>query len=254
MPLQKVQLRPGIVRDTTNYSNEGGWYECDKIRFFSGYPQKIGGWVKSSPQTFLGTCRQLWNWITSFTDNLLAVGTNRKVYIEAGTVFYDITPIRTTLVSPATDDCIETTNGSNVVTVNVSGHGCETGAFVTISGVTGDVGGIPDAEINAEHEVTRVDADIFTFVVATAATSTVAAGGGNSISIACQINPGFASATEGYGWGTGGWGDDGWGLSSAQPVFLPQRDWFFDNFDNDLVMNIRVETNPSGKAIGGPIY
>ena len=254
MPLQKVQLRPGIVRDTTNYSNEGGWYECDKVRFFSGFPQKIGGWVKSSPQTFLGTCRQLWNWITSFTDNLLAVGTNRKVYIEAGTVFYDITPIRTTLVSPDTDNCIETTNGSNVVTVNISGHGCETGAFVTISGVTGNVGGIPNAEINAEHEVTRVDADIFTFVVATAATSTVAAGGGSGISIACQINPGFASATEGYGWGTGGWGDNGWGQSSAQPVFLPQRDWFFDNFDNDLVMNIRIESNPTGKAIGGPIY
>jgi hypothetical protein len=254
MPLQKVQLRPGIVRDTTNYSNEGGYFDCDKIRFFSGFPQKIGGWVRTSPNNFLGTCRQMWNWITSFVDNFLAVGTNRKVYIEAGTVFYDITPIRTTLVSPATDNCIETVNGSTTVIVNVSGHGCETGAFVTISGVTGDVGGIPDAEINAEHEVTRIDSDIFTFVVATAATSTVSAGGGTSISIACQINPGLASTTEGYGWGTGGWGIVGWGQSSAQPVFLPQRDWFFDNFDNDLVMNIRVEVNPVGKPTGGPIY
>ena len=197
MPLQKIQLRPGIVRDTTNYTNEGGWYECDKVRFFSGYPQKIGGWIKTSPSNFIGTCRQLWNWITSFTDNFLALGTNRKVYIEAGTVFYDITPIRTTLVSPATDDCIETTDTSTTVTVNVTGHGCETGAYVTISGVTGDVGGIPDAEINAEHVVTRVSADIFTFVVSTAATSTVAAGGGSSISIACQINPGFNRTTEG---------------------------------------------------------
>jgi hypothetical protein len=69
MPLQKIQLRPGIVRDTTNYSNEGGWFECDKIRFFSGFPQKIGGWVKTSPLSFIGVCRQLWNWITSFSDN-----------------------------------------------------------------------------------------------------------------------------------------------------------------------------------------
>ena len=123
MPLQKIQLRPGIVRDTTNYTNEGGWYECDKVRFFSGYPQKIGGWVKTSPSNFIGTCRQLWNWVTSFQDNFLAVGTNLKVYIEAGSVFYDITPLRTTLVSPATDDCIETTTGSATVIVNVTAMG-----------------------------------------------------------------------------------------------------------------------------------
>jgi hypothetical protein len=254
MPLQKIQLRPGIVRDTTNYSNEGGWFECDKIRFFSGFPQKIGGWVKTSPLSFIGVCRQLWNWITSFSDNFLAVGTNIKVYIEAGSVFYDITPLRTTLVSPATDNCVETTSGSTTVTINVVGHGCDDGAYVTISGVTGDVGGVPDAQINAEHEITRIDNDIFTITVTTAASSTVASGGGTSISIECQINPGLAITTAGYGWGTGGWGISSWGLSSNTPIFLPQRDWFFDNFDNDLVMNIRSEVNASGKAQGGPIY
>ena len=262
MPLQKVQLRPGIVRDTSNYSNEGGWFECDKIRFFSGYPQKIGGWIKTAPSTFIGTCRQMWNWITSFTDNFLAVGTNRKVYIEVGTVYYDITPIRITLVSGGTVDpvtgstnnCVETTINSTTVIINVLGHGCDDGAYVTISGVSGDVGGIPDAEINTEHEITFIDADSFSITVTTAATSTVAAGGGPSISIACQINPGFASTTAGYGWGTGGWGISGWGLSGAQPVYLPQRDWFFDNFDNDLVMNIRVELSPQAKPVGGPIY
>jgi hypothetical protein len=264
MPLQKIVLRPGIVRDTSNYSNEGGWFECDKIRFFSGYPQKIGGWIKTAPSTFIGTCRQMLNWVTSFTDNFLALGTNKKVYIEVGSTYYDITPLRITLISGgtlsplpvtgSTDNCIETTNGSTTVTINVTAHGCETGAYVTISGVTGDVGGVPDAEINIEHEVTRVDANIFTITVTTAATSTVAAGGGTSIDIACQINPGFALTTAGYGWGTGGWGDDGWGLSSSQPIYLPQRDWFFDNFDNDLVMNIRAEVNAAAKAVGGPIY
>jgi hypothetical protein len=254
MSLQKIQLRPGIVRDTTNYSNEGGWFECDKIRFFSGYPQKIGGWVKTSPFSFLGVCRQLWNWITSFSDNFLAVGTNIKVYIEAGSVFYDITPLRTTLVSPATNNCVETTSGSTTVTINVTSHGCENGAYVTISGVTGDVGGVPDAQINAEHEITKIDSDSFTITVTTAASSTVASGGGTSIDIECQLNPGLAVTTAGYGWGIGLWGVPSWGLSSNTPIFLPQRDWFFDNFDNDLVMNIRSEVNANGKAQGGPIF
>jgi len=262
MPFLKLKFRPGINRDTTNYANEGGWFECDKIRFFSGYPQKIGGWVEATSERFVGTCRQFWNWITSYTDNLLAVGTNAKVYIEAGGLFYDITPLRDTLSTPATDDCVATTDTFNIVTINVTAHGCLVGDYVTISGVTGDVGGIPDAEINAEHIVLTVpNADSFTIQVATAATSTVASGGGNTIDIECQIHPGFPSITAGYGWGTGGWSgvtssnpNTGWGLASPTPVFLPQRDWWFDNFDNDLVMNIRSDVTGGGVAVGGPIY
>ena len=253
MPFIKLQFKQGVNRDQTNYTGEGGWWDGDKIRFFSGYPQKIGGWFKATSETFIGTCRQLFNYITSFTDNFLAVGTNIKVYIEVGGYFYDITPLRTTLTTSATDNCIETTSGSNVVTINVTGHGCTNGAYVTISGVTGDVGGIPDAEINTEHKITLVDANEFTITVATNATSTVASGGGTSIDIACQINPGFASVEEGYGWGTSSWGSDGWGLASSTPVSLPQRDWWFDNFENDLFMNIRSEVGTSG-IVGGPIY
>jgi len=245
MPFLKLQFRPGFVRDTTNYANEGGWYDGDKVRFFSGYPQKLGGWVETTSQRFIGTSRELWNWITSFGDNFLAVGTNVKVYIEVGGIYYDITPLRESFATPDTDDCIETVNASDVVIVNITAHGCFTGDYVTISGVTGDVGDIPDAEINTEHQITVIDANSFSFTVATAATSTVAGGGGSSIDVECQIHPGFASATLGYGWGTGGWnGDFGWGLSGPIPVLLQQRDWWFDNFDNDLVMNIR----------NGPIY
>jgi hypothetical protein len=240
MPFLKLLFKPGVNRDVTNYADEGGWYECDKVRFFSGFPQKLGGWVKATSETFIGTSRQLWNWITSTQDNLLGVGTNRKLYIEVGGYFYDITPIRDTLTTPDTDDCVYTTSGSNVVEIRVTGHLCDTGAFVTISGVTGNVGGIPDAEINAEHEITVLDANTFTFLVATSATSTVSGGGGNSIDIECQINPGNAAVTEGYGWGVGEWnGNFGWGLSGPTPIFLPQRDWFMDNFDNDFVANIR---------------
>ena len=256
MPFTKLKFRPGIVRDTTNYANEGGWYECDKIRFFSGYPQKIGGWVESTSQRFIGTCRQMWNWVTSFTDNFLAVGTNKKVYIEVGGGFYDITPLRTTLGNPDTNNCIETTNGSNIVTINVIGYGCLAGEYVRISGVTGDVGGIPDAEINTFQEVLTVPtADSFTIQVSTSATSTVASGGGTNIVIECQIRTGFSSVTAGYGWGTGAWnGNYGWGLSSPTPIYFPQRDWWFDNFDNDLVMNIRAIVTDTGLATGGPIY
>ena len=256
MPFTKLKFRPGINRDTTNYANEGGWYECDKIRFFSGYPQKIGGWIESTSNRFSGTCRQMWNWITSYTDNFLAVGTNSNVYIEVGGGFYDITPLRATFGTPDTDDCVETTNTSRIVTINVVGHGCLAGESVRLSGVTGDVGGIPDSEINNFHEILTVpDPDSFTIEVTTAATSTVAAGGGSNIVLDCLIRPGFASNTAGYGWGTGAWnGNYGWGLSSPTPIYFPQRDWWFDNFDNDLVMNIRADTTNTGIATGGPIY
>jgi hypothetical protein len=245
VPFLKLNFRPGISRDTTNYSNEGGWYECDKIRFFSGFPQKLGGWVRSSPYTFLGVCRQICSWATSYADSFLALGTNIKVYIEAGAVFFDITPLRTTLATPATNNCVSTTSGSSVVTITVTGHGCTTGDYVTISGVTGTVGGIPNSEINAEHEVTVLNVNAFTITVATAASSTVASGGGTAISIACQISTGPAVTEYGYGWGAGSWNANiGWGTSSSSPINYPQRDWWFDNFDNDLVMNIRR----------GPIY
>ena len=253
MAFLKLNFRPGVNRDQTSYAGEGGWYECDKIRFLSGFPQKLGGWRKSTTQTFIGVCRQMWNWITSYTDNLLALGTNKKVYIEVGGDFYDITPLRTTLTTPATNNCVDTTNGSKTVNINVTSHGCQTGDYVTISGVTGNPGGVPNTEINAEHVVTVVDANNFTITVTTAATSTTSNGGGTAISIACQISPGFAITTAGYGWNTGTWGTVGWGLSSTQPVYLPQRDWWFDNFDNDLVMNIRSQV-VSGDPIGGPIY
>ena len=245
MSFLKLVFKPGINRDQTNYSGEGGWSDGDKIRFFSGYPQKLGGWQKTTSETFIGVCRQVWNWITSFTDNFLGVGTDIKLYIEVGGQFYDITPLRATLATPATDDCIETTSGSTTITVNVTAHGCLSGDYVTISGVTGDVGGVPDAEINAEHVITRVDDDIFTFTVATAATSTVAAGGGSSIDIECQIHPGYPLTTAGYGWGASAWnGGYPWGLGGPTPIDLLQRDWFLDNFENDLVANIRR----------GPIY
>jgi hypothetical protein len=242
MPFQKLQFKPGVNRDQTNYTNEGGWNECDKIRFRSGFPEKIGGWVKSTPEFMLGVCRQLFGWITSYADNFLACGTNKKVYIEVGGYFYDITPLRAgspTFATPTTDNCFSTTSGSSIVTVAITGSVAEAGNYVTFTGAN-SIGTITAALLNRNHEIqTAINANAFTIDVGTAA-NTTGAGGGTTINAAFEIDVGFASATLGYGWGTGVWNDNyGWGLSSPDPVNLEQQDWWFDQFDNDLVMNIR---------------
>jgi hypothetical protein len=237
MPLQKLQFKPGLNRDQTNYTNEGGWNECDKIRFRSGYPQKIGGWLRYGLFTVVGVCRQVFNWVTTTSDNYLALGTSSKLYIESGQTLYDITPIRATFVSPATNGCFTTVSGSKTVTVAISGHGATDGSYVTFSGAVA-VGGITATNLNTEFIVALVDSNSFTITAATAASSS-ASGGGSSIAAAFQINIGNDNSAIGYGWGAGSWSTVGWGLGAATPVFGPQQDWFLQNFDDDLVANIR---------------
>ena len=94
MPLKKIVFKPGVNRENTRYTTEGGWYECDKIRFRQGTPEKIGGWQQFTASTFLGVCRSLWNWVTLAGLNVISVGTNLKYYIESGGTYYDITPLR----------------------------------------------------------------------------------------------------------------------------------------------------------------
>lgn len=238
MPIVKLQFTPGINRDKTNYSGEGGWWDCDKVRFREGYPQKIGGWRKVTPQPFLGVCRQMCNWITSFEDNLLALGTHRKLYIEAGSIFYDITPIRDTFTGLTNP--VATTNGSDIVTLNITAHGAEVGAFVVISGLSENIGGI---SLNGSHKVIEViDNNSLKIKAPSAATATTT--GGSSGTYAFEINPGTPVVTKGYGWGIDGWGIMPWGLGGTNPVFLESRDWFLCNLDNDLIANIRK----------GPVY
>ena len=243
MPLQKLQFRPGLNKDQTNYSNEGGWFECDKVRFRSGYPQKIGGWLRYGIFTVVGICRQTFNWVTTASNNYLALGTSKKLYIEAGQNLYDITPIRQNFATPATDNCFTTVDGSKKVTVTITAHGAIDGDYVTFSGVVGSIGGIPEAEFNAEFIVDQVTVNTFTIVTTTAATSATS-GGGTTITAAFQINTGLDNSIFGYGWGAGAWDRGAWGSGSAEPIFESQRDWFLQNFDDDLVANIR----------NGPIY
>jgi hypothetical protein len=240
MAFIKLQFKPGVNRDQTDYSNEGGWYECDKIRFRSGYPEKIGGWTKPTPNTFEGVCRQMWNWITTFNDNFLALGTDSKVYIENGGYYYDITPFDP--VPLAGSNTFAVTNTFAVVTVTTTTalpSWVVTGEPVLVAGFASTLGGIPIAELNATHIITKTGANSFTFTVATPASSTTSVTG-SGYTVQTEIEPGNAITIAGLGWGVGAWGRDAWGLGSTTGgINLPQRDWFFDNFDNDLVMNIR---------------
>jgi len=245
MPLSRLQFKPGLNRDQTNYAGEGGFYECDKIRFRSGFPQKIGGWLRYGLFTLAGICRQMYNYITTESDNIMGMGTNEKLYIEIGGNLVDITPLRVTLTTPTTDNCFDTTNLSRIVNVNINSHGATAGSYVTFSGVVGPIGGIPQAEFNAEFQIqTVVDGNNFTIQTTSAATSTTTNGGGTAITAAFQINIGNPYIAYGYGWGAGAWGRLTWGEGALTPVVDQQRDWFMDNFDNDLIANIR----------NGPIY
>lgn len=248
MAFIKLQFRAGVNRDQTNYTNEGGWFACDKIRFRSGFPQKLGGWMRSTSETFVGVCRQLFGWITSFGDNFLAVGTSKKVYINTGSQYYDITPLKeTTAPGAVTFSAVTTAPFSSIITVNDTNSNVEAGDFVTFSGATSLGGNITAAVLNQEYEVYQaISANQYTIIAKNPTTGAVVTSnasdsgtGGSSTVGAYQIPIGYDITTYGYGWGAGSWGSSPWGLGASAPIVLPQRDWWFDNFDNDLVMNIR---------------
>jgi hypothetical protein len=232
MPLSKLQFRPGINRESTTYANEGGFYSCDKIRFRSGYPEKLGGWANQSQNyTFNGVPRTLWNWATFSGENLLGVSTNQKYLIEYGSKYFDVTPIRSTATLGSNPFAV--VSGSKVVTVTHVAHGATRGSFVTFAGATA-VGGIT---ISGEYEiVTTVDADSYKIVNPTAASSP-GSGGGSSVVAEYQLNAGNAVYTTGSGWGVPPWGSGGWG--SATAVGIPMTLWSQDNFEENLIIATR---------------
>jgi hypothetical protein len=240
MPLSKLVFKPGINRDQTNYASEGGWYDMDKVRFRSGFPEKLGGWTVNTVEPYYGVARSLFSWNTTDGGDPIGIGTNEKIYVAIGANLIDITPIRITYThstTPTTDNCFGTTNTLTTVTVTITGHGATEGAWVTFSGATGPVGGIPASDLNQEFKIFNVTANTFDITVATAATSTTT-GGGTAINAAFQINIGDTSTTVGYGWGAGAWGRSSWGSSSSVPIYTLPRLIFQDNFNNDLVFNI----------------
>tara|TARA_R110000744_G_scaffold195119_1_gene314062 strand:+ start:135 stop:1970 length:1836 start_codon:yes stop_codon:yes gene_type:complete len=225
MPLKKLQLKAGINRENTRYTSEGGWYDCDKIRFRQGTPEKIGGWQRISSSTFLGVCRSLWSWITLGNASLVGVGTNLKFYIEVGGIYNDITPLRSTvtLTNP-----FETTNGSPIVEVTDTNSGYITGDFVTFSGASA-VGGLT---LNAEYQLTETNtANVYAIDAGTNASSS--ATGGGTVTAKYQINTGPSFAVPKVGWGAGDWSSAAWGVGqlSADSIRL----WSQANFGEDLI-------------------
>ena len=253
MTLQKLQLRPGINKESTTLANEGTWFEMDKVRFRSGYPEKIGGWTLDTGTTnsaltppagsFWGVCRSLFNWVTLSGYNLLGVGTNLKFYIQNGTIgiFYDITPIR--LVDSVAANAFTTVNASTTVTVNDTSHGAATGDFVTISGVGGAINGIPATALNQEFQLTVLTANTYNIVVSSPATSSGTTG---AATFTYQISIGPEIFTAPNGWGAGGWGGvtgsstpTGWGLSATTGIASQLRLWSQSNYGEDLIFNPR---------------
>jgi hypothetical protein len=233
MPLQKILFKPGVNKENTRYTTEGGWYECDKIRFRQGNPEILGGWQRISSNTYNGVCRSLWNWTTLGNFNLVGVGTNTKFYIQNGGAYYDITPIRTT-VTLGTNPF--TGNGTTTVTVTATSHGATTGTFVTFSGVTGTYASV----LNAEFQLTVITDNSYSITTP----SVVAAGatGGASVSAAYQINAGPAFAVPLTGWGAGTWGSGAWGTGNTTSTNLQL--WSQINYGEDLIFGPR----------GGGIY
>ena len=235
MPLQKLELRPGINRESTTYANEGGFYACDKVRFRSGYAEKIGGWINQSTNTFNGVCRSLFNWITLASDNLLGVGTNSKIYVENAGIYHDITPLAQTITLP--NNPFATTLGSYLVTVTTtSPHNISVGTYVTFSGVSGS-GIVNGVTLNGNFEVLTVPTSTsFTILGAVVATST-GSGGGAAVSAAVEISAGNATFSLGLGWGGGPWGFGGWGVGST--IATQIRLWSQDNDRENLLFNPR---------------
>ena len=237
MALQKLQFRPGVIRDVTGYTNEGGWRDSNLIRFRLGFPQSIGGWTKYAPNDqFIGTCRSMLNWVTLNSSNLLAFGTNQKFYIEEGGVNHDVTPIRkvSSLSNPFT-----ATTGSSVISVLDAGHGCTNGDYVTFTGSATLGGNITAAVLNQEFSIAYVDASNYTITVNATANSSDTGKGGAGVVAAYQINIGLDTQVGGNGWGAGTWGRGAWGSAATTTVGNTLRLWAEDNYGEDLVFNVR---------------
>jgi hypothetical protein len=239
MPLSKLQFKPGINREGTNYSNEGGWFDGDKIRFRSGYVERIGGWTRVTSNVFSGTARKIYDFVTNDSQNLLFIGTEKKALLENASTINDITPIRSTLNLGS--DPINTSGGagSGIVTVTTqTAHGAATGDFVTFASLT-TTDGITAAQLNIEHEITSIPSTTtFTITTAGAATSGTTAGGGSSGTAAFQIAIGINTTILGSGWSSGTWGRFTWGSASGSLAGQTLRLWAADNFGEDLIFNI----------------
>ena len=259
MPLTKLQFRPGVNRETTSYTNEGGWFDVDKVRFRFGMPEKIGGWEKFSGFSYLGTARAMHPWVALDNGRFIGIGTSLKYYLnQDGGSFSDITPIRST--TSAGDVTFAASNGSATITVTDTAHGAVSGDFVTFSGAASLGGNITAGVLNQEYNITEVlTGDTYTIAARTAGTSIAditvngalsptpvtanssdTGNGGSSTVGTYQISIGLDTSTFGAGWGIGFWGRGTWNSAATTPLVTSTlRVWSHDNFGEDLLINVR---------------
>tara|TARA_R110002124_G_scaffold46543_3_gene139574 strand:- start:2770 stop:4668 length:1899 start_codon:yes stop_codon:yes gene_type:complete len=251
MPLSKLQFKPGVNREVTAYTNEGGWFDSDQVRFSKGYPEKIGGWQKRGTDNYLGTCRALHPWVALDRDQYMGVGTNFKYYIDRGGEYNDITPLR--LTTAAGDVTFAATNGSSTLVVTDTAHGSVVNDFVTYSGAASLGGVIAAAVLNQEYQITLVVNANSYHVTARAAGTPIndplvpllangsdSGNGGGSIVGKYQINVGLDTTVRSSGWGAGTWSRGTWGSASTDAIVSNTlRLWSHDNFGEDLLINVR---------------
>ena len=235
MPLTKITFKSGVNRENTRYTNEGGWYESDKIRFRQGNPEKIGGWVQFTTSLFVGVCRALWSWGTLVGDKLVGVGTHLQYAILKGDLYYDITPIRktVTLTNPFT-----ATDGSSVINVFEVAHGCVTNdvVFYSGAGITSLGGNVTAAVLATSFTITFINNDNYTITVPVVANSSDT-GNGGSVVTQYEVNTGPEFQSPVVGWGAGVWGGGTWGNGTTTPSSLQL--WNAYNFGEDLVYGPR---------------
>ncbi len=248
MPLKKILFKPGVNKENTRYTTEGGWYECDKVRFRQGSPEVIGGWEQISSNRFLGVCRSLFNWVTLGGLNLIAVGTHLKYYIERGAQYYDVTPLRAT--TTAGDVTFAATTGSSVITVTDINFGSQAGDFVTFTFASSLGGNITANVLNQNYQIQAVlTVDTYTIIAkdpvtgaAVQANASDIGDGGLATVGAYEIPVGAETEVPFTGWGAGAWSSGDWGIGGTTNELI--RLWTQSNFGEDLVMNYR----------GGPLF
>ena len=242
MPLKKLLFKPGVNRENTRYTNEGGYYESEKIRFRQGTPEKIGGWLQISGNIFLGICRSLWSWVTLAAQNLMGVGTNLKFYIQNGGAYYDVTPIRktSTLTNPFTTNTATNSGGNTTVTITDANHGATNGSYITIyySGAAPTVGGVTIPV--GEYVITYLSLSTYSITVAGTASSNTTGGGTVYISYQTNVGPEFDVPL--VGWGAGAWSAGTWGNGGTSTVALQL--WNQMNYGQNLLYGPR----------GSPLY
>ena len=237
MTLTKIQLQPGIQKQTSNLGASGGFTDCDNVRFRYGLPEKIGGWEQTQDNTLIGVGRDAHHWVSLDGTRLSAIGTDKKLYIFADDIFYDITPERQSNTSVT--NIFTTTSGSANVTVNVNGHGANEGDIVTFDNTTGLSGTSFTAEnFDRSFEIKSIT-NTNAFVIEQDTTESTGSVTTGTADASFDINIGPAFSTFGYGWGTSTWNTETWGTPrSTSSVTLDGRDWSLDNFGENLIATV----------------